>query len=82
MSDKFASGKHAHGFCDVCNFRYALKKLRPLTINEKVTNVLACPTCWEPDHPQYRIGRIDMSDPQALRNPRPDPSLEASRELE
>ena len=82
MSGKFTSGKHAHGFCDRCNFRYALKKLRALTINEKVTNLLVCPTCWEPDHPQYRIGRIDMSDPQALRNPRPDPSLQASRELE
>ena len=82
MSGKFASGKYAHGFCDRCNFRYALKKLRALTINEKVTNFLVCPTCWEPDHPQYRIGRIDMSDPQALRNPRPDPSLQASRELE
>lgn len=82
MSGRFANGKYAHGFCDVCNFRYPLKKLKALTINEKLTNILSCPTCFDKDHPQYGISRVDMNDPQSLRNPRPDPSLEASRELE
>jgi hypothetical protein len=80
MPTSYASGKHAHGFCDVCNFRVKLHALKALVVNEKNTNVMACPTCWEPDHPQYRIGRIQIDDPQALRNPRPDPSLQASRE--
>jgi len=76
---RYAVGKNAHGFCDVCNFRYKLSLLKPLVINEKRTEIKACPDCWEPDQPQLRIGRVDVSDPQALRDPRPDPSLEASR---
>lgn len=81
MAGRFASKKRAHGFCDRCNFRAPLKQLRRLTINEKVVNLLVCDECWEPDHPQYRIGRVNVEDPQALRDPRPDPALEESREL-
>ena len=33
------------------------------------------------DNPQYELGRMKMSDPQALRNPRPDTALEESRIL-
>jgi hypothetical protein len=53
--------------------------MKKLTINEKLTNIKTCPTCWEPDQPQYRIGKVDTKDPQALRDPRPDTSLEQSR---
>ncbi len=81
MSQGFASGKNAFGFCDRCGFRAKLSLMKKITINEKLTNIKVCPTCWEPDHPQYRIGRVDMSDPQALRDPRPDTALEDSREL-
>lgn len=77
--DAFASGKRAFGFCDRCSFRVQLSAMRKLIINEKQTNIKVCPTCWEPDHPQYRIGRVDPSDPQALRDPRPDTSLADSR---
>jgi len=76
---QFASGRKAHGFCDRCNFRCQLSALKKLIINERLTNIKVCPTCYEPDQPQYRIGRVDPNDPQALRDPRPDPSLEASR---
>lgn len=79
MSTGFASGKRAHGFCDRCGFRAQLSALRALTINERLTNIRVCPACWEPDHPQYKIGRVDPSDPQALRDPRPDTSLADSR---
>lgn len=81
MTQGFASGKNSHGFCDRCGFRVKLSLMKKVTINEKLTNIKVCPTCWEPDHPQYRIGRVDMSDPQALRDPRPDTALEDSREL-
>lgn len=81
MSQGFASGKNSHGFCDRCGFRSKLSLMKKITVNEKLTNIKVCPTCWEPDHPQYRIGRVDMSDPQALRDPRPDTALEDSREL-
>lgn len=81
MTQGFASGRIAHGFCDRCGFRVKLSLMKKITVNEKLTNIKVCPTCWEPDHPQYRIGRVDMSDPQALRDPRPDTALEDSREL-
>ena len=80
-TSKFATGKYAHGFCDVCNFRYSLGELTELIRNEVPTGIYACPTCFDSDHPQYRVGKFPIDDPQALRDPRPDPSLEASREL-
>ena len=79
MSQGFASGKKAHGFCDRCGFRVKLSLMKKLTINEKLTNIKTCPSCWEADHPQYRIGRIDMNDPQGLRDPRPDNTYSGSR---
>lgn len=81
MSGAFASNKRAHGFCDRCGFRSPLKDLKKLVINERVTGFKVCPTCWEPDHPQLRIGRIDVRDPQALRDPRPDSALGDSRTI-
>ena len=34
-----------------------------------------------PDQPQLQLGRLRLDDPQALRNPRPDQSLEESRKF-
>ena len=72
MSVKYSSGKWAHGFCDRCGQRYQLKELKKLTIKTKVTNILVCPSCWDPDHPQLLLGLFPVYDPQALRNPRRD----------
>jgi hypothetical protein len=72
MPNKYASGKFAIAECDVCGFRYKLKELKPLVIKTKTTNILACPTCWDPDHPQLQIGMYPVEDPWAIRNPRPD----------
>lgn len=74
MPNRFASGKRAIAECDVCGQRYKLKQLRKLVIKTKVTNILACPECWNPDHPQLQLGMYPVDDPQALRNPRPDTS--------
>ena len=74
MPNPFASGKKAIAECDRCGFRYKLKQLRKLTIKTKSTNILVCPSCWEPDQPQLQIGMYPVDDPQALRNPRPDTS--------
>lgn len=74
MPNRFASGKKAIALCDVCGLQYPLKRLKPLTIKTKNTNVLACPSCWNPDHPQLMLGMYPVDDPQALRNPRPDSS--------
>lgn len=78
MGVPFASGKHSIAECDVCSFRYKLKELKPLVIKTKVTNILACPTCWTPDQPQLQLGMFPVVDPQAVRNPRPDTSYYVS----
>lgn len=82
MGNRFVSGSKAFGFCDVCGQRYDLPKLKPLVIKTKVTNILACPTCWDPDHPQLQLGMYPVDDPQALRNPRPDVAQAESRDIQ
>lgn len=74
MPNRFASGKWAISQCDRCGFRYKLKELRRLVIKTKTTNILVCPTCWDPDQPQLQLGMYPVDDPQAIRNPRPDVS--------
>ena len=72
MSTRFASAKNALGVCDVCGFTYKLRDLRSLYVKGRDTNVQACQECWSPDHPQNKLGEFPVSDPQAIRNPRPD----------
>jgi len=72
MSNKFASGRIAIAECDRCGQRYRLRQLKELVVRTKKTNMLVCPTCWEPDHPQNLQGMYPVEDPQALKNPRRD----------
>ena len=72
MGNRFSSGKNAISECDRCGFRYKLKQLRGLVIKTKNVNIMVCPTCWEPDHPQNLQGLYPVEDPQAVRNPRRD----------
>jgi len=82
MAKRFASGKKALGICDVCGFQYLLKELKNVYTKGRNTNVKACSECWDPDHPQLRLGEFPVDDPQALRDPRPDSAeLAASRRL-
>jgi len=81
MANQFALGKKAFGFCDRCNQRWLLAKLKPEAVAGRVLSNRVCPDCHDPDHPQNWQGRYPVYDPQALRNPRPDPSLEASRQI-
>lgn len=74
MSSKFASGKHAISECDRCGQRYKLTVLKELIVRTRKTNIMVCPECWEPDHPQNMQGMYPVEDPQGLRNPRPDKS--------
>jgi len=78
MSSRFASGKNSISQCDRCGFRYKLKQLKALVIKRNITNILVCPTCWEPDQPQLLLGETPVNDPQAVRNPRPDNSYVVS----
>ena len=75
MANRFASGKRAIAYCDVCGFQYKLRELKDLVVKGKNTNIKACIECWNEDHPQLRLGELPVNDPQALRDPRPDQSL-------
>jgi hypothetical protein len=72
MGRAFATGKKAPGICDRCGWTWKLSKLKNEIVNLNRTNLLVCPDCWDPDHPQNLAGRIDYTDAQALRNPRVD----------
>jgi hypothetical protein len=74
MASKYASGKNSISECDRCGFRYMLKVLKTLTIKTKNVKIKVCPSCWEPDQPQLSLGLYPVSDPQAVREPRPDKS--------
>ena len=78
MGNRFASGKWAIAQCDRCDGRYKLKQLRREIIKTKNYDLLVCPECWDPDHPQLQLGMYPVDDPQGLRNPRPDRSYWAS----
>lgn len=78
MSSKFASAKNSIAECDRCGERYKLSQLRKLTIKTKQVNIKVCPECWEMDHPQLRLGMYPVSDPIAVREPRPDTSYAVS----
>jgi hypothetical protein len=78
----FVDGKKAFGFCDVCAQRYPLKKLKFVVVKQRITSTLACPECWDKDHPQLMLGVTPVNDPQALRNPRPDTSQTESRDIQ
>jgi|TARA_E500000318_G_C3562450_1_gene214081 hypothetical protein len=77
----YARGKYAFGFCDVTGFRYKLRDLVPLIRDGRDTGFRVGYDVLDKDNPQYELGRMNMSDPQALRNPRPDNAISASRRL-
>jgi hypothetical protein len=78
MPNKFSSGKFAIAECDRCGQQYKLKYLKKLVVKQQIKNILVCPECWEPDQPQLSLGMYPVDDPQAVRNPRPDTSYQAS----
>jgi len=77
----YARGKYAFGYCDRTGFRYPLSDLVPEFNNGVKTGFLVGRDVVDPDQPQNFLGRIKINDPQSLRNPRPDTSLEESRGL-
>ena len=79
---KYAKGKYAFGFCDRTGFRYKLKDLVPQIKAGRMTGLMVGKNMLDEDQPQNFLGRLgDYADPQAVRNPRPDLSQDASRRL-
>lgn len=65
--------------CDRCAFTYHLNELRYEVVNFVLTRIKVCPTCWDMDHPQYRLNRRGpVTDPMTLDDPRPDTSRHGS----
>lgn len=81
VSPKFASGKYANAVCDVCGIRAKYLDLRVMSVMGRQVNIKACPTCWDPDHPQNFLPKFVRNDPQALRGARPDTGAQASRSM-
>jgi hypothetical protein len=77
----YAAGKKAFGFCDRTGFRYSLKNLVPQIENQRPNGLLVGRDVVDEDQPQLQLGRLNMLDPQALRNPRPDTGEAESRKL-
>jgi hypothetical protein len=67
---KFAVGKDAYGISDRSGFRYRLRNMR-----KEWNGLLVGKDEWDPKHPQLEVVR-HPPDPEALRNPRPDPRKE------
>lgn len=72
MGNRFASGKYSIAECDRCGQQFKLKQLKTEIIKTKQYQLLVCPECWDPDHPQLLLGMYPVDDPQAVRNPRRD----------
>ena len=79
---RYAKGKYAFGFCDRTGFRYKLKDLVPQIKAGRMTGLMVGKNMLDEDQPQNFLGRLgDYADPQAVRDPRPDLSQDASRRL-
>jgi hypothetical protein len=77
----FAKGKHAYGFCDRTGFRYPIRDLVRQIEDGRWNGLMVGRDVVDQDQPQLKLGDVNASDPQALRNPRPDDSLSESRSL-
>ena len=64
----FASNKRAWGICDITGFRYRLRDMK-----KTWDGLLVGPDQRSPKHPQLERKPTPL-DPQALKDPRPDPS--------
>ena len=78
MANQFASGRFSIAQCDRCGFRFKLIDLKKEIIKTKKYDLKVCPQCWDPDQPQLQLGMYPVSDPQAIREPRPDTSYYSS----
>jgi hypothetical protein len=82
MGVQFASGKHSIAMCDRCGQQYKLKQLKKQIVKQRPTDLLVCPECLDVDHPQLMLGSFPVYDPEAVRDPRVDNAVAASRDFQ
>jgi hypothetical protein len=76
---RYATGKFAIAICDVCGFQCKYSELRQQRGDDhKVTGRYVCGDCVDKPH---RTKRWTQPDATALRHPRPDTGLAASRRI-
>ena len=63
---RYASARKTYGISDRSGFRYRLREMR-----KEGTGLIVGPDEYEPKHPQLEAPN-NISDPQAVRDPRPD----------
>ena len=68
----YARATKALGECDRCGFTYKLNDLRYEVEDQTRNGLRVCSDCFDPDHPQLRVGEVNASDPQSLFNARVD----------
>ncbi len=68
----YAAGRKAKAICDICGFECRYTDLRNHITNQQPDGLRVCPACDDRDNPQLQVGRVNMTDPQALYKPRPD----------
>ena len=68
----YARASKALGQCDRCGFSYKLNLLKYEIEDSKRNGLRVCVECFDEDHPQLKLGRVKINDPQNLYNPRPD----------
>lgn len=79
MSQPYAKGEYAYGYCDRTGFRYSLRDLVYEVQNGVRTGLRVGRDVFDPDQPQNSLGKVKIFDPQALKNPRPDQGIVESR---
>jgi hypothetical protein len=68
----FAKGTKALGICDRTGFQYPLADLVWEYKNGQRTGLRVGKDIADPDHPQNFLGRLRITDPMGLRDPRPE----------
>lgn len=68
----YAKGTYSVGICDRCGSKTPYRELKSEVIDGLRQNNMVCPDCFDPDHPQYAVGKKVIVDRMALNNARPE----------
>ena len=68
----YASGKHSFGICDRTGLRYKIRNLVYEIENGRKNGLRVGKDIADKDHPQNKLGKVRIHDPQSLKDPRPE----------
>ena len=70
----YASGKHSFGICDRTGLRYKFRNLVYEIENGRRNGLRVGKDIVDRDHPQNKLSKARVHDPQSLKDPRPEAS--------